>query len=301
MPEQECLLVKTASEIALKSNFVRRFFTKKLVQAIKFALKRNNVEYKSITRGGGRLYVFCSNCKKAQKVLSRVSGIHAIAIALHFKQSEYKEIENQTVSLAKKTLKKGDSFALDVRVEDNKRFSSQNLENRLGAAVQKAIPGLKVKLKKPKKEIFLEIRKRDFFIYSSQLRGLGGLPLGVEGNVAMFFSGKKDELLAAFLLMHRGCNVFPIVKKKTTASENHLKKLVPFNDYRKFILTEEKNLSSLIEERKLQAIATADSKTDEKSLAEYKKFDASQHLVVLRPLLLYPNQAKKKLEKMFLA
>lgn len=299
MQGQECLLIKTASEIALKSNFVRRFFTKKLVQSIKFALKRNNIAFKAIVRGGGRLYVFCENPKTSQKILSRISGIHAIAFALHFDGAEYPEIEGKTTAFAKKFLKKGETFALDINAASNPKFSSKDLENRLGAAIQKAIAGLKVKLKNPEKEIFIEVRKRDFFIYTEQVLGLGGLPLGVEGNVAMLFSGKSEELVAAFLLMHRGCNVFPVVKKKTPALKRHVESLVPLNDYRKFVLTEEKDLPALVEERKLQAIATADSKTDEKSLGNYKKFDEERNLVVLRPLLLYPKESEKRFEKLF--
>ena len=34
MAGEGCLLVKTASEIALKSSYVRRFFTKKLVESM---------------------------------------------------------------------------------------------------------------------------------------------------------------------------------------------------------------------------------------------------------------------------
>jgi len=194
-------------------------------------------------------FVFCQNPKRAQKLLARVSGIHAIAIAKRFKSVEYQEIEKQALAYAKNFLKKPDPFALDVKVIGNNALSSKDLENRLGASIQKQIPGLKVNLTKPKKEIFLEIRNHDFFIYSSQQPGLGGLPLGVEGSVAFFFSGKKDELVAAFLLMHRGCNVFPVVKKKSAALEKQLASLVPFNDYRKFVLTGEKDLPKLIEER----------------------------------------------------
>jgi len=299
MPSNDCLLIKTASEISLKSNFVRRFFTKKLVQSIKFALKRNKIECSEIIRGGGRLYLFCEKTKKAQAVLSTISGIHAIALAQHFQNAGYKEIEKQALNFSKGFLKKGDAFALSVNTSNNNAFSRKDLENRLGAAIQKAIPGLKVNLTKPEKKIFLEIRKEDFFIYTEQLRCLGGLPLGVEGSVAFHFSGKEDELLAAFLLMHRGCNIFPVTKKPFPKIKKFLEKLVPFNDYRTFILTEEKNLPQLIEERRIQAIGTADYKTDEKSLASYKQFDSKQNLVVLRPLLLFPEEKKKKLEKMF--
>ncbi|MFA4855910.1 MAG: THUMP domain-containing protein [archaeon] len=299
MPGLDCLLVKTASEIYLKSDFVRRFFTKKLVESMKFALKRNGVAFSAIERGGGRLYVFCENPKKAQDVLSTISGIHATAIARRFRPAEYALLEKQIVSFAKGLLKKGDSFALDARVANNKAFSAKELENRLGAAVMKAIPGLKVNLSNPEKEIFIEVGPKSFFVFSSEPRGLGGLPLGVEGSVAMFFSGKKEELAAAFLLMHRGCSIFPVVKKKSGALEMHLQWLVPFNGYREFVFTEKNYLPALVEGRNIKAIATADSKLDEKSLASYKKFDALQSLVVLRPLLLYPKEAGAGLKGLF--
>jgi len=299
MQNSDCLLVKTASEIALKSPFVRRFFTKKLVQSIKFALKRNSIECSGIKKGGGRLYVFCSNAKKAQSVLGRVSGIHATAIALHFFPASLEELQKQAVALAKKNLRRGNTFALDIRVFGNNAFKSKDLEIALGKSVQDAMPGLKVKLKNPEKEILIEVRKEDFFIYSAEQKGLGGLPLGAEGNLAFFFQGEKGELPAAFLLMHRGCNVFPVVKKKGGAMERFLRRLVPFNDYREFVLTEEKDFPQLVNERNIQAIATADSKTDEKSLAAYKEFNEKQSMVVLRPLLLYPKEKRKELEKLF--
>ncbi len=298
MTEQECLLVKTASEISLKSPFVRRFFTKKLEQSIKFSLKRHGIELDKIARGGGRLYLFCENSQKAQKVLLTISGIHATAIAQHFKPAEYNEIESQVVLFAKKFLKEGNEFALDARSVGN-NISARGIEQKVGAAVMDAIPGLKVKLKNPEKEIFIEVSKKDFFIYTEQAMGLGGLPSGAEGAVAMLFDGKEDELPAAFLLIHRGCNIFPIVKKNSKKLEKHIAKLVQFNDYRQFALTNEEDLSELIKERKIKAIATADSKTDEKNLAKYEKFNKKQNLVILRPLLLYPEKKKAMLLKLF--
>ncbi len=296
---QECLLVKTASEIALKSVFVRRFFTKKLVQSIRFALKRNKIACKEIIRGGGRLFVFCPDCKKAQRVLSTVSGIHATALAMYFQGADYSEIEQQTISFAEKLLKKGDTFALDVNVANNRAFSGRDLERQLGAGVQQKIKGLKVKLENPEKEISIEIRKKDFFIYREQALGLGGLPLGAEGNVALFFSGKKEDLLAGFLMLRRGCNVFPVVKKANAKMQKAIEKLIPLNGYRKFILTEEKNLQQLIVERRIQAIITADSKTDSNALSAFKRFDARQQLVVLRPLLLYPREFGQQVGRLF--
>ncbi len=296
---RNCVLVKTSSEIALKSTQVRHYFTKKLLGAIKLALKRNNVGWSKILRGGGRLYLFTPQLKKAAKILQRVVGIHAIAFAARYQFRDYTEIEQAVVEEAKHFLKKGDSFALRVRKSVEGGPSRKNYENRLGQAIMDSIPGLKVNLSKPKKQIFIEVRKKDFFLYFSEISCLRGLPIGVEGNVAFLFEGKKCELLAAFLLMYRGCNIFPVVKKKGKKIEGFVNKLVPFNSYRKFILTERKNLQRLIEKREIQAIGTADSSLKEKDLKRYAEFDSKQGISVLRPLLLYPKELMKEKGALF--
>lgn len=299
MPGKDCLLVKTASEISLKTTFVRQFFTKKLVESIKFSLKKNGIGLKSIAKSGGRLYVFCDDVKKAQGILLNVSGIHAIAIASYYEPADYKTVEEKTLEYAKPFLKKGDEFALDANAKNSKDFSSKDLENKIGAKIMSEIPGLKVNLNNPGKKIFVEARAKDFFIYTGQEPSLGGLPLGVEGSVAFFFEGKKKELLAAFLLMHRGCNIFPVVKKSSPELKKQLEKLVPFNCFRDFELTEEKDFSKLVESRKIKAVGTADYSLDEKSLKEYEEFNKAQRLVVLRPLLLYPDETGKRFGNIF--
>lgn len=292
------MLVKAAGEIALKSPPVRSFFMKKLVRNIRFALKRNRISCEKIIKGGGRLYLFASNLKKAQRLLSLVPGIHATAIADYCGSADFASLEAETLKFSRGYLRKGDTFALDVGVVNNRHFSSKDLEVRLGASVQREIPGLKVKLKAPEKEINIEVCKDSFFIYAGQMLGLGGLPIGVEGNVALLFAGKKQDLLAAFLMMRRGCNVFPVAKKPGKKLENSLKKLVPLNNFRTFVLAAEKELPSLVKERNIKALVTGESGVDSKILKEYAEFDAGQQLVVLRPLLLYPPELRKKAERL---
>jgi len=224
--------------------------------------------------------------------LQNVVGVHAIAFAARHKFMDFAELEKAVLKESKAILKKGDSFALRARRSAGE-LSSKDYENKLGKAIMDTIPGLSVNLSNPDKTIFIEVRKKDFFLYSSQIDCLRGLPLGVEGNIAFLFEGKKKELLAAFLLMYRGCNIFPIVKKKSKAIETHVAKLAPFNAYRRCILTEQKDIDALIKERDLQAIGTADE-----SLENLPKTD-SHGLVVLRPLLLYPKELIREKEKLF--
>ncbi|MAG22221.1 MAG: hypothetical protein CL943_02870 [Candidatus Diapherotrites archaeon] len=294
-----CLLVKTSSEIALKSNQVRQYFTKKLVANIKLSLKKNNIPLEKITKGGGRLYIFSPDLQAVAKIMQTLVGVHAIALAVSTKFKEHEEIEKLVVEEAKQYLKKGDSFALRAKKSVEGPPSSKHYENTLGQAVMDSIQGLIVNLSKPEKQIFIEVRKRDFFVYFSNIPCLRGLPLGVEGNASFFFEGKKEELPAAYLLLYRGCNIFPVVEKKRAKLEAHINKLVPYNSYRGFVITEQKDSQKLVEERKIQAIGTADSGTTEKDFTEYKKFDSNHPEVVLRPLLLYPKELIQEKQKLF--
>ena len=99
--------------------------------------------------------------------------------------------------------------------------------------------------------------------------------------------------------MSRGCNIFPIVKKKSAAIERHANRLHKFNSYRQLVFTEERKLNELAAEREIQAMGTADSGTAKKDLLAYKKFDARHGIAVLRPLLLYPKELIKEKEKLF--
>ena len=290
MKNANCLLIKTSAEIALKSNPVRNHFTKKLVTNIKLSLKANQVDYEKISRGGGRLYLFSPQLEKAAAVLQKVIGVHAIAFSFQGNWKNLEEIEQQILQHAKAYFKKGDSFALHARRTAKTNFTSKDLENKIGQKIMDSIQGLKVDLSKPKKEIFIEVRKKDFFIFFEEISCIRGLPVGVEGSAAFLFQGKENEGLAAFLMLFRGCNIFPVVQKPSKKIEKILQKLTPFNAFRGFIVTELKDLPALIEERQLQAIATGDSSLTKASLKSYAEFDSKQSIAVLRPLLLYPKQ-----------
>ncbi len=293
-----CLLVKTGSEIALKSDHVRTYFTKKLVLNIKHALKNKGVGLERVARGGGRLYLFAPELEKVAEIMKYTVGVHAVAFAERKKWKEYSDVEQPVLEYAKRILKKGDSFAVRARRVKTVEITSKDFEIKLGATIMDAIPGLSVKLKKPDKTIFVEVRQRDFFVFADSISCPRGLPLGVEGNLAFEFKGEKNELTAALLLMFRGCNIHPVVAKKTKALEAHINKLKKFNAFREFLFTEEKDFEKLVKEREVQAVGTADEGVSEKALKAYAKHDSKSKLVVIRPLLLYPNSIRKEKEAM---
>lgn len=282
-----CLLVKTASEISLKSNYVEKYFLKKLRNNLYFAFRQKKVSA-SIRALRGRLIIDGKEQKKAAEIILKTFGVHSFAFAECFSAPSLSHIVDCSVAMAKKSFRHCKSFAVRARRNGKHAFSSHDLNVAIGAAIQKEFPGLNVNLDAPQKELFIEVYDNEFFLYSQEQVCARGLPLGVEGNVAFFFSGKKQDLLAAWLLMKRGCNIYPILKNSNSVVR--LKKLAPWNAWRDFKISTEKDLSSLIVERDILALATGDEKADSVSLGSYKAFDEKFELPVLRPLLLFPKK-----------
>jgi len=285
------LLVKTASEISLKSEHVMRFFMRKLAENIKTALKNSGAEYGRIEMGRGRLFLFAplQDLQKIAEVLPKIFGLHAFALAEIYENAEMGNIKNAAVEYAKPLLCNAESFALRVSRSGAHKFSSHDVAVQCGAAIQSAIPNLRVDLKNPEKEIFIEIINKKFYLYDAEQACSGGLPLGVEGAVAALFSGNENDALAAWLVMKRGCRIFPIAEKESAKIKGAVNSLIPWNSLREFKISRENELKGLVAEYNLQAVVSADESPKEASIAE---------LPALYPLAFFPKQMRKEFEKL---
>jgi len=287
MLNANCLIVKTSSEIFLKSERVQRFFLKKLRMHINSAFEKNNVSVERIEGGRGRIFIYSNDLEKAQAVLSKMFGVHSTALAFQADSADFSVLEKEVLNKAESVLAGKKTFAIRVNRVSKIHPESRDVERKIGAMVLEKIPLVKVDLENPDATIFIELHDKEFFIYSGEKPSLMGLPIGVEGSIAFFFEGHQNELAAAFLLLKRGCNLFPVVKKKSPELEAHINKLVPFNAFREFALTEQQFLGSLVKERKISAIGYAVDCIEE--------IPDSHGLLCLCPLLLFPEEKKKQL------
>jgi thiamine biosynthesis protein ThiI len=281
------VLVKTASEISLKSDFVRQQFMHSLEQNIKAALSRKHIQHSGFYRKGGRIFFQSEQAEKAVKLLKKIFGIHAVAVAEKFSPAELPAIVQETANYAKKVLKKGNSFAVRAKVIGRHHFVSKAVEERCGDAVLSAVKGLKVNLSKPEVKISLEVFENEFFIYGFQEKCFGGLPVGVSGKTA-FIPGKKlsGNFKACWLLMKRGCEIVFVGNPSGLS-----KKLEPWNSFHQF------QTAKSIEEalrNDCVCLASSESVLSEKEFKDFEKFDEKQNALVLRPLLLLPKNYFKE-------
>jgi len=193
-------------ELALKSERVRRRFERCLIDNMKLALR--SLDYK-LAKERGRIFINTGKVDAAAKRLTRVPGIVSVSPAIKI-NATMDAIRSAAVKAAKKTLPSGKTFAIRTRRVGKHAFSSQDVNVDVGSAVLNAVPGTRVDLSAPDQEISIEIRDRNAYVFTATMTGVGGLPVGSQGNVVALLSGGIDSPVAAYLMMKRGCKVFPI-------------------------------------------------------------------------------------------
>lgn len=293
--ENNCVLVKLSPEISLKTTYVRSYFLTKLIANMKQVIRAKKLSGNRIVRGGGRLYIFPKDKKNIAGLclaLKDVFGISFVAPAKMVLSKSRSEIIDAGLSVAMNSIKPGDTFAVRLKNSLEKSFSSREFEATLGSKIISKIKNLKVNLENPGKKLSIEVGPKGCFIYTTETVAVGGLPLGCEGNVAVFFEGKEEDIAAAFLMMKRGCNVFPILKKDNEKLRAHVNKLVKFNSFRSFKFSTLDELGELVSKSDISVKAIVFSNNSySKELSEQKK-DFS--LAVYWPLLFAPKNFVKE-------
>lgn len=116
----------------------------------------------------------------------------------------------------------GATFAVRARRRD-KTFAldSREIATLVGRSVQDAL-GLGVDLTRPDLELFVEVDKREIFVFTEKIPGRGGLPVGVSGRALVLLSGGIDSPVAAYRAMKRGlrCNYVHFSGRPYTGPES---------------------------------------------------------------------------------
>jgi thiamine biosynthesis protein ThiI len=138
--------------------------------------------------------------------LKHVFGIAWFAVVVEAK-TDLADLKKAVVSLTREQIGAKDTFAIKAHRNDKMvSFTSQDANRELGEAVRVQTKA-KVDLSHPDKTIYLDIGKKQTFIYSQKISGPGGLPVGSSGKVLSLISGGFDSISASYLLAKRGAQV----------------------------------------------------------------------------------------------
>lgn len=201
-------LIKYA-EIGVKGKN-KYLFEEALAQQVKYALKRCEGEFK-VTRTEGRIYVHAlSEFDYDETVdnLKTVFGVSAICPVVAVSDEGFDELAKTVVDYVDKVYPdKNMTFKVQARrARKNYPLDSMELNMELGAAVLDAYPEMRVDVHSPQMRLYVEIRER-IYIYSIEIPGPGGMPVGSNGKAMLLLSGGIDSPVAGYMIAKRGVKI----------------------------------------------------------------------------------------------
>ena len=197
------------SEIGLKGKN-RYIFEDALVRNIRDALKKIDGEF-VVSKERGRIYTYADgdfDFDETMDALGKVFGISGICPMLQVEDEGYDKLSEQVIDFVDQTYDKKD-FTFKVmgrRARKNYPLNSMELAAELGGDLLQKFPELKVDVHKPEVVINVEVREH-INIYSKEVPGLGGMPVGTSDKGMLLLSGGIDSPVAGWMVAKRGVKV----------------------------------------------------------------------------------------------
>jgi len=290
------LIIVRYGEIGLKAKATRRRFESTLVSNIKKALEIEKLS-NEIKLMRGRIFVYTKEIKKSLSILQKIFGITSISPATKT-NSDMDSMKKYAVNISKKQMEKTDSFALRVTREGNHEYTSQDVAIAVGNTVRIAM-NAKVNLTNPDFTLFIEIRNNEAYFYTNKIIGVGGLPLGTQGNVLSIID-TDQSILASWYMMHRGCKIIygsknqKFNKKIETFAKNWYAESQIFN------ISQDNNsfdsINKIAKNNKCDAIITGHNI---KNLEDIRRFKEQIKFPVLHPLIaMTEEQIQSKIKEL---
>lgn len=198
-------LIKYA-EIAIKGKN-RYIFEDALVENIRYQLRNVDGEF-VVRKENGRIYVDADgdyDYDETVSTLQRVFGIVGIAPVVVVEDEGFDKLAKDVIDFVEVTYpQKNFTFKVNARrARKNYPMTSMEINAAIGEKLLDAYPDIKVDVHNPEVVINIEIRPM-IYIYSVELEGPKGMPLGTAGKGMLLLSGGIDSPVAGYMIAKRG-------------------------------------------------------------------------------------------------
>ena len=204
----KAFLIKYA-EIAIKGKN-RYLFEDALVHNISYQLKNVDGTF-HVRKENGRIYVETEgeyDYDETVTTLQRVFGIVGICPVILVEDEGFDKLAEEVIRHVDETYPdKNFTFKVNARrARKNYPMNSMEINAAIGEKLLEAFPEMKVDVHHPQVLVNIEIRPM-INIYSIELPGPGGMPLGTAGKAMLLLSGGIDSPVAGYMISKRGVTI----------------------------------------------------------------------------------------------
>ncbi len=206
--EFQAFLIKYA-EIGLKGKN-RGLFEDALMRQIRHALRPVEGQFK-VSKVSGRIYVMAETAfdyEETLEALTRVFGVSAVCPLLQIADNGPEDLFEKVIAYMDKVYEdKHITFKVESRrARKNYPMTSNEINAKLGEVILDAFPEIRVDVHHPDVLLRVEIREQ-INIYSIEVPGPGGMPVGTNGKAMLLLSGGIDSPVAGYMIAKRGVKI----------------------------------------------------------------------------------------------
>lgn len=206
MPGEPTLHVTLSGDVYLKSRRTQTRLIKRVLGNLRIAVSEAGYEG-AITRLGTHRYQLTppdAITEQVRMAALTVFGTSSVDTVRDVKFDDIEDLSEQIGRMSAEAVA-GKTFAARVKRRGIHTWNSLDLARLIGSELQEQSAG--VDLSNPAVEVRVTVLDDQAFLVVDHQRAAGGLPLGTQDRVLCLVSGGFDSVVAAWMLMSRGCAV----------------------------------------------------------------------------------------------
>jgi thiamine biosynthesis protein ThiI len=198
-------ILKLFPEIMVKGSSAKRQMVGQLYNNLLKMLGRYSAEI-TVKKFSDKIEVVTpiSFVMEVRQLLLDTSGIEQVLEALQFDKMETMEQIKHKVGEISHHEIEGKTFVVRAKRSGSHPFKSTQLEQTIGGYLLASFPNNGVDLHHPEVTIRIELINNQLNIITQKYQGLGGFPIGTQGDILSLMSGGFDSTIASYLTMKRG-------------------------------------------------------------------------------------------------
>ena len=198
-------IVKLFPEIIIKGGPEKKRIVTMLSENVKRLLHRIDRDIK-VKRFHDKLEIVCDDLHH-MSVRQRLKQTPGIQQFLEVVAYDFNGQLEQIAEIAAKhnlELIKGKTFVVRAKRTGEHDMTSYDIERYVGEYLFEKGESNGVSLKHPEVKVEIELHNKVLNVVSNRIKGIGGYPVGSQGEVLSLMSGGFDSTVASYLTMKRG-------------------------------------------------------------------------------------------------